>query len=343
MVVVAPLAIDLLVIVACLGALAILLSAKYLAQALVSIVRKVAGRLPLIGRLFAAGADYVERKIVDSLSDAINGTEGVIGAFWHAAGNLLASIGHELYGLAVALDRFGAYIHGVVRPWVIRTTVGGLTHGLKWLRHELTSTTTQVYRITKVVTHPERTAIGAAVRTITRPLAGELAHLERWTRARIAGAEAAIEGVLQPEIDWLRSRTGSLERFYERLWKQVRKLDRLTAASVFAGAVAIALARLGFGWLACRNWKRVGRSVCRMPTHLLDDALSLLTDFVVLSSICQVIPLLETGFADVASPLIDALTVAGSALRCGGGLENETLAVPALHLPPVAGLTLHLP
>src|SRR5260221_10320054 len=117
--IVAPLAIDLFAILGCLIALGVVITAKYWAQALVAIIRKVTGRIPLIGRLVGSGADWVEHRIVGSLSEAVNGLEGIIGQFWHAAGNLLTSIGHEIHGLAVAGAQLGDYIDGVVRPFVV--------------------------------------------------------------------------------------------------------------------------------------------------------------------------------------------------------------------------------
>ena len=269
----APLAIDLTVIIACIGALVIVLTAKSMADALVHIVRKVAGRLPLIGRLFSAGADYVEQTLVSTLSDVANSLEGVIGAFWHALGNLMASIGHEIYGLAVAVTRMGQYIHGVVRPWVIRTTLGGLTHGLKWLRHELAHAKTQVWRITKVIEHPERTAVGGAVRAITRPLRADLRHFEAWTVAHVKALAHAADVFLPREIGRLGGEVAEIELALHRLRAWVRKHERELGLSALVAPIVWAISKRGGGFIFCRNWKTLGRGVCRADESLIQDLL----------------------------------------------------------------------
>lgn len=271
--VVAPLAIDLLAILACCGALILILCSKQLAEALVAIIRGTVGRAPLVGRFFGKAADWVEKQIVSQMADVANGLEGLIGAFWHALGNLLASIGNEIVGLSKAVGQLADYMHGVVRPWVVHTVIGGIQRGVKWLKHELAHTRTQVYRVTKVIEHPAHTKIGGAVRTITRPLSVGLDRLQRWTHTQVARLDHAIAVPIEHGIAGLRSRTGTLERAYERLWKQVRSIDQVKAASVAAALVAVAVARLGFGWVRCGNWRTAGRAVCRMNGSLLETLL----------------------------------------------------------------------
>jgi len=342
--VVAPIAIDLFVILACLGALMLILCAKGIAQALATIIHHSVGHLPIVGRFFGTAADWIEKQIVSAMSDIANGVEGVIGAFWHALGNLVASIGHEIYGLAVAIDSFGQYLHNVVRPWVVLTLVGGLQHGVKWLRHEIASIKTTVYRTATIIEHPVHTKIGGAVREITRPIAGELGRLEHWVFPRVKGLEHELDVTIPRDIAAVRSRVGQLDRFYERLWAKVRHLDKITVGTLVGALALTFLAKLGAGWILCRNWKTLGRGVCRLPGHFIEDLLGLIADFVVLTNICQVLPWLEEGFSLVVSPLVSTLSRAGAGVCHSSSGPPAPLTTPALYLPAAGGTpTLHLP
>lgn len=344
MVVIAPLAIDLFVILACLVAIAIILLSKQIVGALFRIGESAIGWIPWLGGKAKGELHRIEQRLVSGLSDVADGVQGVMGAFWHAAGNLLSSVGHELVGLAVGLEQVAAHIAGVVRPWVVHTVIGGIQHGLKWLRHELSSVTHTVSRVTKVIEHPVHTKIGGAVRAITRPLAVELAHLERWAHAQVARFDHAIEGVLEPDLLWLRHRAQALERAWQAIRARIGKVEHRVVGLGAVALVGAVLARVGAGWILCRNWRTAGRAVCRMPTHFLDDLLGLLADFVVITNICTVLPWLETGVSDIAEPVVGALTAAGAGLCDAGRPAPEALRVPALHLPTgPAPLALHLP
>ena len=103
--------------------------------------------------------------------------------------------------------------------------------------------------------------------------------------------------------------------------------------------------RLGLGWLRCSNVKKIGSQLCGMPTGLFESLLALVTDFLVLTNICTVIPILEQGF-EVVEPAIAELTSGAAALLCAGRYPGPpALGVPALKLPasPVGLPALQLP
>lgn len=272
--VVAPLVVDLGLIVGCLVALGILLLAFLLTKALFGIADSVLGWLPWVGGKLKGPLAKIEQRVNNAMSSAINGTQGVVGAFWHAAGNMLTSIGHEIHALAVWGLRAQNYIDGVVRPWVLHAIAEALKHGVKWLRKEIAATKTTVYRVTKVIEHPEHTKIGGAVRRITRPLKAEVAHLERWTRTQLGVLERDVTVWIPGQLRRLGGEVGSIRRSLRNLRAWVRQHERSLGASAAVAALTFALARIGAGWLRCRNWRKVGRSVCRMDAGLLDDLLA---------------------------------------------------------------------
>ena len=144
-------------------------------------------------------------------------------------------------------------------------------------------------------------------------------------------------------LPWVDRRVGAVEGKIDRLWKRFRGIPfDLTVGAV--GAIALGfLVRNGMGWLRCRNVGKVGKSLCGLPTRWLDDLLSLVTDFAIVSNICIVIPWLERAFSEVAAPLVALLTKAGAGICRGGAGAPELLPAPELHLPASAGTTLYLP
>jgi hypothetical protein len=340
---VAPLAIALLGLLAAVIALGLVQVAQKLAEALLAIIRGSVGKVPLLGRFVDKGVNWVAQHIVDSMSVLVNALQGDVGFYWSALGNLMSSIGNEILGLSAAFDGLVSYVIGVVRPLVVHTILGGLQHGLGWLGHELSAAKAKVFHVARVIEHPFSGPIRAGVLAGIKPLVGELHGLETWTRNRLGRLEHAAEVAIPRDIAELRSAEGSLARLYERLWKMVRRDAAKLGVLTFAGAVAVALARLGGGWVFCRNWKTLGRGVCRLPGHFLDDLLGLVTDFLVLTNICQVIPWLETGFAEIGGPIIDALTKAGAGVCDAGYSQTPALVTPPLSLPAGPSLILHLP
>ncbi len=77
------------------------------------------------------------------------------------------------------------------------------------------------------------------------------------------------ESALDKDLAKLRERTTSLENGAIRTFEWIRTHPLSAATGVFAGAVAIALQRIGWGVLRCRSWQKLGRSLtCGMGSWL---------------------------------------------------------------------------
>lgn len=279
------LVIALLGLLACLMALAVTQLAKQFAQAILGGIDHYVKKIPLIGGIVGGAVSWLEEKINNVMTPVVNGLEANVGWYWSALGNLATSLGNEILGLSAAFDSLVSYLYGVVKPWVVHSLLGGLLHGVKWLRKEIAATKAQVFRVTKVIEHPIHTKIGGAVRAITKPLFATVTALERWTRTQIAAIDHAIDVVLPRDIAGLRARAKALEREYANLWKRVKGLDKVTAGAAFAAAVAYALARLGAGWVRCQNWNKLGRAGCRLPIGLLEDLLAISFAFALVDNV----------------------------------------------------------
>lgn len=121
-------------------------------------------------------------------------------------------------------------------------------------------------------------ALGTATATRTSlhgykvSTAPKIAHATRAVDVTLPGQIADVsrrEGVITKDVGALRGRTKALEDGALDTWGWLRSHPLSGVTGAFAGAVAVALARLGFGFLRCRSWQRVGRSLtCSMADDL---------------------------------------------------------------------------
>jgi hypothetical protein len=77
---------------------------------------------------------------------------------------------------------------------------------------------------------------------------------------------------------------------------------------------------------------KVSRSLCGIPTHLLDDLLGILADIWIVENVCVLLPFLETAASKIGTPLVEALTVAGAGI-CPGHSAPKPLLGPKATVP----------
>lgn len=234
------------------------------------------------------------------------------------------------FAISWEFERFAKYVVGVAIPDAITTARAGLAG--------------PVNGITKIV----RVLPGRTITVLPKALRGDLGAI-RWLHDHIKAIQrlitdagkaatalpvAKVGGVLQP-----------IEARIAALTKRLSRAEKFGIAGALTATVAIGLQRLGLNHIRCENNKKIGRKICGLPGHLLDDLGSLLLDVFAFSAICQLLPLLEEGF-NLIEPAIAEVTSGAAAVICRGGFAPPpALAVPSLRLPSGAqvGLALHLP
>lgn len=142
---------------------------------------------------------------------------------------------------------------------------------------------------------------------------------------------ARVEGKAIPRVN---ARVSSADKAISNLWEWVRSHTVDVAAVAFAGAVAVALGRLGGGWIRCRNWNRLGKSVCGLPFGLLEDLLAAgITAFAV-TDICE-FATVAMGTAHLLQPaLLTLVDVENALVGCHGATGAPPLEPARLRLPP---------
>ena len=140
---------------------------------------------------------------------------------------------------------------------------------------------------------PVRATARAAHREATRAEAHAksvgtaLDHYKARTNPQIRHATHAVDVTLPHDIAGLRARNKALEKARAKdasaiddlehgaakTWEWINSHPLSAVTGLFAGAVAVALARLGYGFLRCRSWRNLGRSLTCNDANVLADLL----------------------------------------------------------------------
>ena len=238
-----------------------------------------------------------QRRVATGLHDAARLTDDTA-LVLEAQGALIAALAQALAGTASAAD--------------INAATAGLT---------------------KRVGNAEKQAAGIGADVLPR-----IAAVEKGIGADVLPKIAAldrelgrIEGKAIPRVN---QRISTADTRIGHLWDWVRAHTVDVAAVTFAGAVAVALGRLGGGWIRCRNWNRLGKSVCGLPFGLLEDLLAAgITAFAV-TDLCE-FAAVAMGTAELIQPALMALVDVEDALvGCHGASGAPLLEPTRLRLPP---------
>lgn len=315
------LGIDLSVWLIAFGVVLLIALVVYIVDGIVKIIDKTVGRIPVIGGFFSSAAHTLQHAFVSAIAPAADGAQALAGAALHAVAREIDWIGREIRRHSNLLYTIAALLVGPAVVDALRTGIAAL-HG----------------RVTVVETQ----ITGAYHRLLT--IEHRLAHtITAGVLPRLGRLEREYDHIIDRDIAGLRSRTKTVERSLDDVWKYVRSHPWEAVTATFVGAVAVALSRLGLDWIKCESGKGLFK---RRGCGLWNDLESLLGfafDLVVITSICTVIPLLEEAFSLVASPLISTLAAAGAGLCSPGSGPPETLPPPGLQLPAKPGFALYLP
>ena len=234
------------------GALIFCLLCVYIAKALFGVAGGTLGKLPVVGGWINGGLTSLEHKIVATMSGAAASVDAHIGDAFHRLARILDWTGREIKGHATLLGLIASYLPGFATLNMIRTTVGELrrlVHAAQQIG---------VHALTQTVT---------VTRTIRRTVVAD-------AFPRIRSVERDLGRVIHRDLPRVKAREAELGREITNLWKWTRSHALVAGSVAFAGAVALALSRLGLGWVRCSKVGRVGRNVCGMDDGLLESLLA---------------------------------------------------------------------
>jgi len=217
--------------------------------------------IPFAGSVVSHSLHKVEQKISHMLGSAERKLDAGVAMTWNNCAHLVAYIGTEIEG-------------GARTAWALAQQAKA------FVTHRVVSTTVRAtVAPVKAATHTVEHGL-ANVRAEGRAVAHSVAQ---GVYPRLRAAENEITHVLEPDIAALRARTKALERGAIRTFDWIRAHPGTLAATAFAGAVAVALTKLGGGWIRCKNWRAIGKRVCGIPWSTIEAllAIGLATELVI--------------------------------------------------------------
>jgi hypothetical protein len=272
----------------------------------------------------------VNHDFLQVLTNAANKSEHAMGYLFHGAAVLQEWATREMLHLAAeTLSGLEWLAHVHVPKWAKLAALAAFPPALiaRLVAHEVAKELPGLIRVT-------RTTIENPTKVITLKYAIPYLGQWRWLHDHWHSLQEAISrtAALAPSVTFphvtIFPRIRILERDGAYVHKRLKRIEALLGVTAFAGMMAASLGLPNWRCLTRGNVGRTARALCGIPTHVLNDLLGLLVDFLVITDICQVITLLSEAFAVVEGPLADFAGAAGGAL-CHGDFE----AAPAVHAP----------
>lgn len=323
-----PVVVDLSVYAIAIVCLALAWLLSKIIIALLSWVAKALNTISL-GLIGDGWIGDVSQAVANALGDAFGWVNAQLGASLHAAARFFEWLWHEIVAANHLIVQLAegqvTFSHAVAALRGILHEVKAGSHvaqsRVKTLEHEYHGIDQRVGR----VEHELYQGIGHDLRIGLKQTEEKVAHLQDGVIPSIEQAEQDAASAISNLYDWVKGKAS------------------IIGVGTISVAVAAALDTLGLGNLRCPGFlNNLNRRGCGLWNGL-EDLLGLFVDLFVIADLCEVIPLLETAYEDVAAPAVHLLTEAIDAMPCAAGHQPPPLTVPRLHLPANSSLALSLP
>ncbi len=182
-------------------------------------------------------------------------------------------------------------------------------------------------------------ATGAHVVNVTTKVVKQTTQVTHVTKVYVSKtvhqAIAATAGAVTAPLPWTMERINWVGRTARQARAEARRLAKLLEAGAFAGAVAVALGRLGASWIRCPSLQKIGKKHGCAPWRFLEHLIEPALDVLVFVDICVVASLIRRA-ATAARPVLTELLVGIDAALCKGHNQPPPeLELHAAALPPV--------
>ncbi len=325
----APLLAPLTAYLACLVALGIILVTHQLVSALFGvakgIVNQTVGRIPWIGGKISGSIHHIEQRVNNYLSQATNALEGAVSSSWHALAAATAHLGYTIAHLARATGHLAWY---VLDKYSIAGLAANMIRALHLIRHLQQlyhSISRVVHTATTVIYKPTSIIYRTAVRVNTKGLEAEFDAFRDAVLPRLRAVEHAAARAVEGALPWAVPLTVPFGLTPTAIRRWLRRHERLLGANALTAAVAFALARFGATWIRCGNWNKVGKSVCALPAHLIEELFSGAIEAFVVSDLCDFIAAVSAAAHAFQPILLDFVDVEDALIGCHGATKPPAL------------------
>jgi hypothetical protein len=211
------------------------------------------GWIPFAGKVVKHSLHKIEQKISHILGNAERSLDGYVALTWHNLARLVHLLATEIVGTAQSVWRLAQQAENFVR------------------RREATHEVRTAVKPVRAQAHAAQVTARHA-RSETKALHHSVAQ---GVYPRIKANEAYDRTVAQPNIRTARAEARAAENQALATYKWMVRHRTSLLAGAFTGAAAWALTRLGGGWIRCKNWRTIGKHVCRWPYALIEALLGL--------------------------------------------------------------------
>jgi hypothetical protein len=283
-------------------------------RALFGTVAGGVGWIPFVGRVVAAPIHRIEQKLSNYLGGLESHIDVSMGGYIHA---LATGVGQLASGEAEA----------GWAAWLIAKVVHATRVAVDALpaTGTVTGKITKVYKITK--TYPRYVTNVYKIAAHAAPGA-------------LVGTVRAIAGTLDDVVTWdiprLWKRTRAIENSLDRVWHRIRAEKKIVVGTAFAGAVAVALGRMGLGWLRCNSFKNLGKRIGCRGFGLLETLLAATIEVLLIADVCQITKLMirVAESRPVREALSGIIAATDELLLCQGVERAPDMEFHAVALPP---------
>ena len=234
------------------GCLIFILLCYYIVKALFKITGTSLGWIPGVGGWLKSGVHSIEQRIVSVMSEGVAACDAQIGAGFHALARIIDWMGREIRAHSNLIATIASLLVGVPSHALVSAIHRALHSSVLALYREWSRFVRWQIGIEKRLAH----GIGEAVLPRTRAL------------------ERKVGNVIAHDLPRLRTADRTLARDVTALGKWVRSHALVAGSLAFAGAVALALGRLGLGWTRCSKVGQAGKNLCGMDAGLLESLLA---------------------------------------------------------------------
>jgi hypothetical protein len=322
------LAVSLLIIVGALVCIGLVAVINTFVRATVGGIAGVLSHVPGIGGVLSSPVNQVLHWMEHEFGAAEAALDGILSQYLHELGVLWQWLADEVRNNAHLLYTLSTVMLGSEAMKALDRTIGYVHRVVVRLDHVVGNAIADIQRIELEFEHAISSRIGGAVRTLTRPIYGELHGLERLTLPRIEAYGKAIEHAIPQSIAGVRAWARGLEDEYAALYHRIARLEARVGSTAIAGTVALALAGLGISWVRCRNWRRIGRGVCGLPDALIEGLFLGAVEAFLVTDLCYFARVVEAE-AIALEPVLNELVNVQRFICLGGGASYPSGIVPA--------------
>lgn len=186
-----------------------------------------------------------------------------------AAVNLGFRTVHVFGPLSAALRGLDRDIEAALSAFV-SATQGGVTYLWSMIAQQVTMLASWVGDFAESVEHALTRTVTVTVPKVVRITETKVLRVVEPTRVIVEKITHVGTAATRAADAALGARIKSVRELAEDALSRIKRLEKGATLALTTGLLLAAVSKAGFGWIRCRNIKRLGKRACGLDTQLLD-------------------------------------------------------------------------